>query len=144
MSFCESKWPNGLEGEGQCPPFSIPAERIPRCIFRDSSSNQLNVTARTSRNSYNTESKRTKWPWRSRSTTSTFNTIWEYPRMHVRCKFGDSNPNLWRVIVRTSQISYNSESKMTKMNLKIRVNDLHFQYQPRVLQDACLVHILWF
>ena len=33
MQFLESKrWPN-LEGQGQWPPFSIPAERIPRCIF---------------------------------------------------------------------------------------------------------------
>ena len=28
--------------------------------------------------------------------------------------------------------------------LKIKVNDLHFQYQPRVSQDACLVQIWWF
>ena len=33
MPFCESKWPNDLEGQGQCLPFSIPAVRIPRCIF---------------------------------------------------------------------------------------------------------------
>ena len=33
MPFCESKWPNGLEGQCQCPPFSIPAARIPGCIF---------------------------------------------------------------------------------------------------------------
>ena len=30
-----------------------------------------------------------------------FNTNWEYPKMHVWCKFGDSSSNLWRVIVRT-------------------------------------------
>ena len=29
----ESKWPNDLEGQGEWPPFSIPAERIQRCIF---------------------------------------------------------------------------------------------------------------
>ena len=34
MQFLESKWwPNVLETQGQWPPFSIPAERIPRCIF---------------------------------------------------------------------------------------------------------------
>ena len=33
---------------------------------------------------------------------------------------------------------------MAKMILKVKVNDLHFQYQPRVSQDACLVQILWF
>ena len=27
------------------------------------------------------------------------------------------------------------------MTLKGKVNDLHFQYQPRVSQDACLVQI---
>ena len=30
------------------------------------------------------------------------------------------------------------------MTLKVRVNDLHFQYQPRVSQDAYLVQIWWF
>ena len=33
---------------------------------------------------------------------------------------------------------------MAKMTLKFTINDLHFQYQPRVSQDACLVHIWWF
>ena len=39
-----------------------------------------------------------KWPWRSRSMTSIFNTSREYPKMHVWCKFGDSSPNIWRVL----------------------------------------------
>ena len=29
----ESKWPNELEGNGQWPPFFIPAESIPGCMF---------------------------------------------------------------------------------------------------------------
>ena len=33
--------------------------------------------------------------------------------------------------------------KMVKMTLKIKVSDLHFQYQPRVSQDASLVQIWW-
>ena len=33
---------------------------------------------------------------------------------------------------------------MAKMTLKVKVNDLHFQYQLRVSHDACLVQILWF
>ena len=33
---------------------------------------------------------------------------------------------------------------MVKMTLKVKANDLHFQYQPRVSQDACLVQIRWF
>ena len=34
--------------------------------------------------------------------------------------------------------------KMAKMTLKVKVNDLHFQYQPRVSHDARLVQIWWF
>ena len=34
--------------------------------------------------------------------------------------------------------------KMAKMALKVKVNDLHSQYQPRVSQDACLSQIWWF
>ena len=30
------------------------------------------------------------------------------------------------------------------MTLKVKVNDLHFQYQLRVSKDACLVQIWWF
>ena len=33
MQFLESKWWPNLEGKGQWPPFPIPDERIPRCIF---------------------------------------------------------------------------------------------------------------
>ena len=60
------------------------------------------------------KSKWPKWPWRSRSMTSIFNTGREYPRIHVRCKFGDFRPNLWRVITRTSQISQKFKSKWPK------------------------------
>ena len=33
---------------------------------------------------------------------------------------------------------------MAKMIVKLKVNDPHFQYQPRVSQDACLEQIWWF
>ena len=33
---------------------------------------------------------------------------------------------------------------MAKMTLKVKVNDPYFQYQTRVIQDACLVQIWWF
>ena len=36
--------------------------------------------------------------------TSIFNTSRECPRMHVCCIFGDSSPNPWRVIARTSKV----------------------------------------
>ena len=75
------------------------------CQFGDPSPNLWWVIARRSRISYNSKSKWPKWPWRSRSMTSIFNTSRVYPRMHVWCKFGDSSPHLGRVIVRTSRIS---------------------------------------
>ena len=34
--------------------------------------------------------------------------------------------------------------KMAKMTLKVNVKDLHFQYQLRVSEDACLMQIWWF
>ena len=85
-----------------------------------------------------------KWPWRSRSMTSIINTSREYPRMHVWSKFGDSSLK--------SMTSYRADKpnflefwvKMAKMTLKVKANHLHFQYQPRVSQDACLVQIWWF
>ena len=30
------------------------------------------------------------------------------------------------------------------MTLKVKVNDPHFQYQPKVTQDACLEQVWWF
>ena len=54
-----------------------------------------------------------EWPWRSRSITPIFNTSHAYPRMHLWCKFG-STLNLWWVIVPTSRIASNSESKWPK------------------------------
>ena len=35
-------------------------------------------------------------------------------------------------------------SQKGQMTLKIKVNDPHFQYQPRVFQHACLVQLSWF
>ena len=34
--------------------------------------------------------------------------------------------------------------KMEKMTLKVKVDELRFQYQLRVSQDACLLQIWWF
>ena len=51
----------------------------------------------------------TIWPWRSRSMTPIFNTIFENPKMHIWCQFGDANLNPSQVMVWTSQISNNYE-----------------------------------
>ena len=73
-----------------------------------------NVIAWTSQISSNSESKWPKWPLRSWLMTPLINTIQEYPMVHVWCKFSDSSPNLWWVIMQTRQISYNSELKWPK------------------------------
>ena len=89
-------------------------ESIPRCIlgaYFVILAQIIQVIVWTSQIYWNFEPKSPKWPWRSWSMTPIFNTRWEYPRMHVWCKFGDTSPNLWWVIMRTSQIYYNSETK---------------------------------
>ena len=58
------------------------------CKFGNSSSNPLQFITWTSQISLNYKLKWPKWPWRSRSKASNFNTIWEYPKLHVWCKSG--------------------------------------------------------
>ena len=53
MPFCESKWPNDLEGDGQCLPFQIPAARIPRCIFGANLGNLAQIHQKLSRGQSN-------------------------------------------------------------------------------------------
>ena len=84
-------------------------------------------------------SKWPKLPWRLRSMTSIFNTLQEYPRMHVWCKFGNCSPNLWRVTDKSNFIE--SWVKMAKITLQVKVNDPYIQYQPTVSHDACVVQI---
>ena len=66
-----SKWPNDLEGQDQWPPFSIPAERIPRCIFGEwkfdvCSSDLLYVIVQTcqivNQNNHNDLEGQDQWP----------------------------------------------------------------------------------
>ena len=73
------------------------------CKFGDSSPHLWRVITQTSQFSWNSGSKWPKWPWRSRSMTSTSNTSRKNPRIHAWCKFGYSSWNLWRVIVLTRQ-----------------------------------------
>ena len=54
------------------------------------------------------------WPWWSRLMTPVCYTSQANLQMHIWRKFGDSSSNPCQVIVRTSQISYNSESKWPK------------------------------
>ena len=95
---------NDLEGQCQWPPFSIPIESIPGCMFCAKLVILAQIYEELSRGKPNFlefEVKMAKWNWRSRSMTSIFNTGREYPKMHVWCKYSDSRSNLWWVIVRT-------------------------------------------
>ena len=120
-----------LQSWGQWPPFSIPAERIIKCII----GSKLVILAQIP-----LQVKMAKMT--SRSMIRIFDTNREHPRMHMWCKCGDSSPNLWRVTVRTSRIP-RILSEMAKMTLKVKVSDPHFQYQPRPFQDVYLVQIWW-
>ena len=101
----ESKWPKWTWRPNSMTSIFNTSREYPRmhvwCKFGDSSPNLWQVIALTSQISKNSESKWPKWTWRPNSMTSIFNTSREYPRMHVWCKFGDSSPNLWRVIAQT-------------------------------------------
>ena len=148
MTFCESKWPNDLKGQGQCLTFSVPAARIQRCIFGANLVNLAQIHWKLLRGQAEiprilSQNGLTDLEGH-RSMTAIFNTSWEYPRMHVWCKFGDSSPNLWWVITRTNQISLSSESKWPKWPWRSQSMTCFFQYQLRVSQDACLVQIWWF
>ena len=71
------------------------------CKFGDSSSNPLEIIMWTNQISYNSEPE---WPCRWNSMTPIFNLRWQYPTMHVWCKFGYPSSNLLCVIVWTSKV----------------------------------------
>ena len=65
----------------------------------------------------------------------------------------DNTPSAWKALgLKKMGWSYCADKpkflevwvKMAKMTLKVKDNDLHFQYQLRVSHDACLVQIWWF
>ena len=112
--------------------------------FGDFSSNPLKVIARTIRNSLKSESKWPKWSWSSKLLTPIFNfqlkvsenaclvqIWWSWPKCVM--SYRTDNPNFLEFWV-----------KMAKMTFKVKVNDHHFQYQPQVSQNACLVQLWWF
>ena len=62
--------------------------------------------------------------------------------MHICCKSRDCSPNHYKLL--RGQDLFLSQNGRAKMTLKVTVNDLHFQYQPKASQYACLVQIWWF
>ena len=113
------------------------------CKFGDSSSNPLQVIARTSQISYNSKSKWPKWRWRSRSMAAIFNPSREYHRMHVWSNLVilfQSHDEFPRGQIEFPRIF----SQNGQMTLKVKVNDPCLCYQPRVSHDACLMQICWF
>ena len=103
--FLMAKWPWRSRS---MPQISIPAERMPRCIF---GANFVIL----SRIHEKLPSRQAKFPrilsqngqmtLKVRVNDRNFNTSREYHKMHVWCQFGDSSPNLWQVIAQTNRIS---------------------------------------
>ena len=135
-------WPIDLEGQGQWPPFSIPAESIPGCmlganlvilaqICDESLCGQAEFPRILSQNGQNDLEGQGQWP--------PFSILAE---SIPGCMFGAN-------LVILAQICVDKPNflefwvKMAKMTLKVKVNDLHFQYQLRVSQYACLEQIWW-
>ena len=145
MPFCESKRPKDIEGQGQYLPFSIPAARIPRCIF---GANLVILAIK----SYLADKLK-------------FLEVWvKMVKMTLKVKVNDLHfqyqmrasqnaclVQIWWFYPK-SMTSYRVDKptflvfwvKMAKMTLRVKVNDPYFQYQPRVPHDACLVQIWWF
>ena len=95
---------NDLEGQGQWPTYIFNTiQEYPRMqilvilaqIYDELSCGQAEFPINLSQNGQNDLEGQGQWP------TSIFNTIQEYPMMHVWCKFGDSSSNLWWVIMQT-------------------------------------------
>ena len=147
MPFCESKWPNDIESQEQCLPFSIPAARIPRYIscanlvilaeiYHKLLRGQAEIPRILSQNDQNDFDGHGQWPPFSIPTQSI-----------IGCMFGAN-------VVILSQI-YDElscgQAKFPRILSQNGQNDLegqgqwpYFQYQPRVFHDACLVQIWWF
>ena len=71
------------------------------------------------------------------------NTSRRYPRMHVCSKSGGTNLNLWRVIAEKPNF-LELWVQMTKITLKVNVNNPQFQYRQRdPMTYVCLVRIWW-
>ena len=122
----ESKWSNDLEGPGQWPLFSMPAERIPKCIFGSNlvllAKKPLQVIARTSRMPWilgekgqNDLEGKDQWPPFSILGENILRCLWLGHETMVCavclsiflcifwCKF-DSSSNLWRVSRRKGEV----------------------------------------
>ena len=146
MQFLESKqWPN-LEGQGQWRPFSKSAESIPGCMFGAHlvilaqiydkiSCGQAKFPRILSQNGQNDLEGQGQWP------------IFSIPAKSIPgCMFAVH-------LVILAQIYDELSRRQTKFprilsqngqkTLKVKVNDLCFQYQPRVSQDVCFLQVWW-
>ena len=156
LSRKQSKFPrilrqngkNDLKDQVQLPPFTIPAESIPGCMFSanmvilsqicdDLLCSEAKFPRTMKQNDQNDLEDQGRWP--SFSITA--------ERM-PRCIFGAN-------FVTLAQIHYKLSRKQTKFPIILsqnsqndlegdKVNFLHLQYQLRVFHDECLVQIWWF
>ena len=92
------------------------------CKFGDSSSNTLQVIARTSQIFQNSKSKWTKWPWRLRTMIPIFNTSSANLRMHVLCKLW------WFYLTSVGVLSY-GQAEFPRILSQNGQNDLEDQGQ---------------
>ena len=125
---------------------SMQAERIPRCIFGAN----LLIFAQIH---YNLSRRQAKFPrLLSHSGQKNLEDQGQWPPLQIPpdsipgCMFG---ANLVIPAHICDELSYRKLefpgrlSQMTKITLKVKVNDPHFQYQLRLSHDACLVKIRW-
>ena len=138
---------NDLEGQSQWPPFSIPAGSIPGCMFGanlviltqicdELLYGQSEFPRTLSQNGQIDLEGQSQWPPFSIPTKSI-----------PGCMLGANLVILAQICDELSCgqakfpriLNQNGQNDLESK----KVNDLHFQYQPRVSQDACLVQIWW-
>ena len=138
---------NDLEGQGQWPPFSIPVQSIPECMFganlvivaqiyNELSHGQAKFPRILCQNGQNDLEGQGQSP------------PFAIPAESIPwCMFGTNLMILAHMYDELSCIQAKFPrilSQNGQMTFKIKVNDPYFQYQPRVSHDTCLVQIWWF
>ena len=84
-----------------------------------------------------------EWSWRSKSRTTIFDTSRENHMTHICANLVTLIQIHYKLLCGQSELS-GILSKNTKMSLKVKVSDPHFQYQQlRLSLDACLMQIWW-
>ena len=148
MQFLESKWwSHDIEGQVQWPPFSIPAEKIIRCIFGSHlvilaqtyyklSCKQVKFHRILSQNGQNDLDGHGQWPSVSIPAESIPGCMF-HANLVILAKIGNE--------LSSGQAEFPSILSQNYQNdLEVQSQWPPFQIPAKIFQDKCLVQIWWF